>query len=237
MPAFSFKQFSLYHDSSSMKIGTDAVLLGAYVKIQRETRVLEVGCGCGVISFMMAQSAQNLSDIHFSAIDIDFSSIEEAKLNLTNFPYPTNLTFTQISLQNFILHQKSETFDLIVSNPPFFVNSLKSPNSIRSNARHSEMLTFEELAQAAFFLLTQNGRMVVIIDFLSFSLFQKAMTSVGLFVYKILYIHTTSDFKPTRVILEISKRKGLPLEISKISVPSKEFSELTKDFYLGVSSN
>jgi tRNA1Val (adenine37-N6)-methyltransferase len=164
MSAFRFKRFTLNHDKSTMKIGTDAVLLAAFADAAAETSVLDIGCGCGVVAFCVAQQLvlQGLSPEVYG-IDPDADSIAEAQANAAAFPLlpADHFHFIPEKIQEFSV---TTSFDLIVSNPPFFNDSLKPTAAGRLRSRHRDFqLPFEELLQNVCRLLDKNGRFVLIL--------------------------------------------------------------------------
>ncbi|MBR1627416.1 MAG: methyltransferase [Bacteroidales bacterium] len=160
---FRCKQFSLNHSNSSMKIGTDAVILSSYVsetlKANTVKSVLDIGTGCGIIALCMAQTFDKAK---ITAIDIDEKSIKEAEYNFTNNAFFDRMDALCMSVQDFA-DKTCLKFDLIISNPPFFTSSLQSPDIRRTNARHNITLSLEDLAKATFELLSDKGFIAVIL--------------------------------------------------------------------------
>ena len=144
---FRFKQFSVEDDQSSMRIGTDAILLGAWAEVKSAKNILEIGTGCGVIALMMAQR----SSANITAIDIHKDSVEQATVNFRSSPWTERLTSLNISCKEFACTSEKD-FDLVISSPPFFSKSLKSPYGGRNLARHDDTLTIDELFDAVFML-------------------------------------------------------------------------------------
>ena len=128
---FQFKHFAIKQDKCAMKVGTDGVLLGAWTKTPNGN-ILDIGCGSGLISLMIAQRNQNAK---IEAIDIDENAFLEANENISNSPWKDIVNSFNTSLQNFISDKK---YSLIVSNPPFFVNATKAENISKNLARHTE---------------------------------------------------------------------------------------------------
>ena len=125
---FHFKKFDLAHERSTLKIGTDAVLLAALTQVDSAQTVLDIGCGCGVIAFCLAQKlSENQVVPSIVGIDVDADSIAEARENAERFPLLpySSFHFEQVSLQDFANQQDAGQFDLIVSNPPYFHDDLK----------------------------------------------------------------------------------------------------------------
>lgn len=164
MPPFRFKRFTLNHDRSTMKIGTDAVLLAAFADVATETRLLDIGCGCGVVAFCVAQqlTLQGLSPEVYG-IDPDADSIAEAQANAVTYPLlpADHFHFVKGRIQDF----SAETpFDLIVSNPPYFNDSLKPAAAGRLKSRHRDFqLPFGELLHSVCRMLDADGRFVLIL--------------------------------------------------------------------------
>ena len=155
---FRFKQFTVAHDRSTMKVGTDAVLLGAWSNVENATSFLDIGTGCGVIALMLAQRTASSAYIH--AVEPDHESSLQAAENFENSPWPERLFIRHTSIQTF---NPSLKYDVIVSNPPFFNKSLHPPDKRRGYARHTSSLSFSDLIQAVDRLLTSDGRLNIIL--------------------------------------------------------------------------
>lgn len=227
--SFRFKQFNVSNVRSAQKVGTDGVLLGAWVSLSgSDRRVLDVGTGTGVIALMMAQRAP---EAVIAAIDIDFDSVEEATANFIASPWPERLLAMEAPFQ-----QMTGRFDLIVSNPPFFIDSLKAPDSRRSAARHTDTLTHRDLLDNAARLLSDTGRLAVIYPATEAEMFAGEALSSGLFPSRICKVSTKDGNPPKRFLMELSREKKEPL-IEKLSIMrdgdySAEYKAVTSDFYL-----
>ncbi|MCM1034521.1 MAG: methyltransferase [Paludibacter sp.] len=159
--SFRFKQFYVEDSDCAMKVGTDGVLSGAWTPIpptRPPYNVLDIGTGSGLIALMIAQRCP---EAYITAIDIDADAIGQSKHNFANSRWSNRLTARHLSLQQLAL--TSERFDLIVSNPPYFKNSLKAPDPQRTLARHTDSLTYEQLLQGAKQLLTPQGCLSLIL--------------------------------------------------------------------------
>jgi tRNA1Val (adenine37-N6)-methyltransferase len=179
---FHFKTFSLAHEKSTLKIGTDSVLLASVIPVNKATTILDIGTGCGVIAFCLAYKrslVNHSTDIEMvtgapsvlchesriTGIDIDADSIIEAQENRANFPVYAGqkLDFFHTSLQDFAINASS-SYDLIVSNPPYFSSSLKPDNPRHLRSKHrDENLTFKELFHGVCRLLSQEGYFYMIL--------------------------------------------------------------------------
>ena len=154
---FHFKHFSLYHHRSTMKVGTDAVLLGRWVEVRATDYVLDIGTGCGILPLMLAQKGV----AHVDAVDIDEASFEEAK---TNFEASQWRDLLQAYCTNIVDFQTDKRYDLIVSNPPFFSRSYKCEADRKNRARHTdESLPYASLCQEVGRLLKADGRFALVL--------------------------------------------------------------------------
>lgn len=177
--AFRFKQFTVEDDRSTMRIGTDAILLGAWAEPGPAKSILEIGTGCGVISMMLAQKSDALID----AIDIDEESVKQAGSNFLQSPWSEKLHAHSISLQDFISTSKQK-YDLIFTNPPFFIDSLPSPDARKNRARHTTNLSRQELLAGIKQLLKKDGFFLVIFPPETSRKFSVLAESAGLFIQK-----------------------------------------------------
>lgn len=230
---FRFKQFAVDHDRSSMKVGTDAVLLGAWCDVGGAHRVLDVGTGCGVIALMVAQRTPGSCRIH--AIDIDQASVSEARGNFERSPWAARLTAQSIDLNCY--SGEGELFDLMVTNPPFYVEDVLPPNAVRSAARHTHSLSFDQLMQAAWRLLTAEGTIALITPVEARDAVTQAATFAGLHLSRLTTVHSTHAGPAKRLLWQWSKQPCLTQrETLTIHRPDGQFTEhyctLCRDFYL-----
>ncbi len=231
---FKFKQFEVYQSDSAMKIGTDGVLIGAWASVKNRTKILDIGSGTGLISLMLAQR-NNSANI--TAIDIDENSVKQSQYNFKISPWADRLLCKHISFQNFS-NATTEKYDLIVSNPPFFSTGIESPSKSRAMARHNYNLSFEQLLYGVDKIISDDGEFVVILPTNSFEKFSQEAVKVNLYVNKILNIFPTPNKDSVRVIASFVRIKteitteNLIIEVNGRHNYSKEYTELTKDFYL-----
>lgn len=158
---FKCKEFSLNHTLSSMKVGTDAILLSSLAERNHKKHILEIGTGCGIISLAMAQFNQ---EAKITAIDVDEESILQAQDNFLKSKWSERLIAEHISLQDFA--QKPENhkqYDFIISNPPYFVNSLQANTAKRTFARHTDKLPFSDFVNCSLKLATPDAKICVIL--------------------------------------------------------------------------
>lgn len=233
-PYFQFKQFTVYHDQCAMKVGTDGVLLGAWAKVYSDStiKVLDIGTGTGLISLMLAQRNKN---IDIDAIDIDNNAIKQATENIKNSPFGSQINCYNLSLQDFA--KKNNKYDLIVSNPPFFNQSLKSPKQNRTLARHTDSLFIEELIELSSLLLSEKGRFSMIYPYENKDQILSLANTNNLFPCRITEVYPTPTSKPKRILVELSKEyfstetNQLTIEIDR-HVYSPDFIKLVRDYYL-----
>ena len=178
MEPFRFQHFALCHEASTQRIGTDSVLLAAVMPLRDVHTVLDIGCGCGVVGFCIADRLRRagVKDVTLTGIDIDEASVLEAQGNAARFPNQEGVQFEfrQMSLQQRVLQVERKRYDLIVSNPPFFVSSLKPADARRRQARHTDgTLSFRELVDGVVSLLAPSGLFGVILPAKEFADFEK----------------------------------------------------------------
>jgi tRNA1Val (adenine37-N6)-methyltransferase len=230
---FRFKQFTIHQEHCAMKVGTDGVLLGAWTNIKNCVNILDVGTGSGIIAIMMAQRSN--ANIH--AVEIDVESSIQATENFDICPWHQRLKAVNSSLQDYSLQSKIQ-YDLIVSNPPYFKNSLKSRERLRNTARHTDTLSYETLIESSIKLLTPNGRLAVILPYVEGSLFIVEATKRGLFCIRKTNVKSIPNTPIIRLLMEFSQKPMpfnedfLVIGTGKHEQYSEKYKELTKDFYL-----
>ena len=159
---FHFKKFSVLQDQCAMKVGTDSVLLGAWSSLKHAPKsILDIGAGTGVLALIMAQrSSAEIID----ALEIDAEAYEQCVYNFENSDWGDRLFCYHAALKDFTV-EIEDSYDLIISNPPFFTDNFKSGNEARDKARFEEALPFEQLLNSASKLLTKSGQLNVVIPF------------------------------------------------------------------------
>lgn len=198
---FRFKQFSVEDANCPMKVGTDSVLLGSWAKFEDSLLILDIGTGCGLLALMAAQQSQ----VDIVAIDIDPKAIETAESNFKLSLWPDRLRAQCIGLQEFLETFTTPAFDHIVTNPPFFINSLKAPVAERSNARHTDLLSFEMLASASDRLLKPEGKLSLVLPVKEGRLFTEIAKENHLFLTASLIIIPKTGKPANRMLLQFEK--------------------------------
>ena len=228
---FQFKQFTIHQQRSAMKVGTDGVLIGAWASVRVNDRtILDIGTGTGLIALMLAQRNPEAEVV---AVEIDSESAAQARDNVAASPWSDRVIVEECAVQDFVSDLK---FDLIVSNPPYFVDSQKCPDGSRNTARHTDTLSFSELMKAAERLLAPDGRFAVIVPA------ESAMSVIAagnMHLVRRCDVRTKPSAQPKRVMLEFSPRfEGAALR-EELTIGdgtnggySPEYVALTRDFYL-----
>jgi tRNA1Val (adenine37-N6)-methyltransferase len=224
--SFQFKQFSVSHESSSMKVGTDAVLLGAFIQTEKQEKILEVGTGCGVVALMLAQKGNRVL-----AIDIHAPSVEEAQQNFSNSIFAPLLIADEI---DFFKLQAPVKFDRIVSNPPFFQNSLQAPDEARNAARHAVNDWVKRFWERVRKL---TGRVNVIIPVEVFDEWKRESELSNFFLVKKCEVFSRTDKPAIRFILEFYRIEQQLEESSLVLINedgsrTKEYGEFASSYYL-----
>ena len=221
-PFFQFKQFTIRHDKCAMKVGTDGVLLGAWAGTESCSRILDVGTGTGLIALMLAQRSKAVVD----AIDIDADACLQAQENAESSLFAGRINVFHL-------------YGLIVSNPPYFVDSLKCPNLHRNTARHTDTLTLEDLLQYSRKLLAPQGRIALILPYDQKDRLTDCIQTQNLFLSKEVSVIPVPDAQPKRLLAELTSEPPaspafsdrLTIEIARHRY-TDEYINLTKDFYL-----
>lgn len=231
---FDFKKFSIKQDKCAMKVGTDAVLLGAWIKPNGSKTILDIGTGTGVISLMLAQK----SPAKIKAIDIDKESTEQASLNVSGSNYKDQIEVENISIQD-LAKESHQKFDLIVTNPPYFIDSYKSHEVTRTIARHSDSLPFEELIDSVTKLLDFKGKFCMILPKNEAAIFRKMAELKGLYLSKLLRIRTKPEKESEKRHLMQFEFKETEFSESTLVIEENEsrnytqaYKDFTKDYYL-----
>ena len=230
--SFHFKQFAIHQDKCAMKVGTDAVLLGSWVQTGKASSILDIGTGSGVIALMLAQKCNTLID----AIDIDETAYLQSSQNFKTSAWSNRLKSLHLSLQEFSkVHDGN--YDLIVTNPPYFHHASKPAEESRLNARHHDLLTFDELLAGVRKLLKTDGRFFVILPCKEGLEFLDKAQRIELFCNHILRIKTKADKNEKRLIMEFGFHFGV-MEEKEIIIQeedgsfTQDYIDLTRDYYI-----
>ncbi|RQM76982.1 tRNA1(Val) (adenine(37)-N6)-methyltransferase [Aeromonas jandaei] len=154
---FTFKQFHINHDRCAMKVGTDGILLGAWAPVEQARRVLDIGSGSGLIALMLAQRSR--SDCQIDGVELDSDAVIQARENVADSPWADRVTITESAVQGY----QADPYDLIVSNPPYFMAGQSFSDPARAMARHTGALDSHALLAACDRLLAPNGEVALVL--------------------------------------------------------------------------
>lgn len=258
---FTFRQFVVYDDRCAMKVGTDGVLLGAWAQLCADSlahqakdcesplistknplcapRVLDVGCGCGLVALLLAQ---RFPETHIVALEIDPQAAEQAAENVARSPFARQI---DVHCVDFLDENRCASlvdagaFDAIVSNPPFFEETLLAPDALRAQARHTATgLTFARLTARAARLLRPGGSLEVIVPKSAQDRFHAAAADAGCSLVRVTDVQTVARKAPKRVLLHFVKGAA-PAHVERDTLillcdgqRSVQYTELCREFYL-----
>lgn len=233
---FQFKQFRIEQQHAAMRVGTDGVLLGSWCRTDRYKQALDIGCGTGLLSLMLAQRNPGLSIL---AIDIDDGALKDTLLNFERSPWADRLQAQQADL-NCFASETTRRFDLIVCNPPYFSRAIKPASIERRLARHTETLSFDQLAHHVSDLLSEQGAFSVILPASEERSFCSLASWHRLFVARITRVRASPDRSPVRVLIEFKREAVLEqddeliVETGQRHTYTDRFKQLVSDFYLNI---
>ncbi len=230
---FDFKHFRIYHDRCAMKVGTDAVLLGAWAGVEGAHRALDVGCGSGVISLMVAQRAEQ---VEVRGIDIDAEAVDQARENAEASLFADRVSFCCEDVRKYDSDRK---YDCILCNPPFYTEDTLPPDSLRCVARNTSSLPFSDLILNVKRLLAEHGQFHVILPTVAEPQFTALCAKSGLCLKRQCKVKTTIRKSPKRTLCTYSndicqEAQFEELVLMENGQRTTAFSQLTNDFYLDV---
>lgn len=245
MSKFQLKQFTVNQDRCAMKIGTDAVLLGAWCPIDNNPfSILDIGAGTGILSLMLAQrsnaehsSLKGEQAQQIDAIEIDEDAFEQCVENFESSPWSDRLFCYHAGLDEFV-EEPEDVYDIIISNPPFYSEDYKTESEQRDLARFQDALPFEDLVEAASILLSENGIFSVIIPYKEETKFIGLAKECNLFPFKITRVKGTQTTEIKRSLVAFSFTKKEKIESDELVIETSrhqytdDYIALTKDFYL-----
>ncbi|MCB5227051.1 methyltransferase [Alishewanella sp. 16-MA] len=231
---FQCKQFTIAHQHCAMKVGTDALLLGAWARLPAKGAMLDIGAGSGILSLMLAQRSQGKQAI--TAIELDAAAAAQAADNVQHSPWPLAITVIKGDI---LTYQSTQRYALIVSNPPFFQAALPSIDPLRQQARHTDSLPFSALLQQAATLLSPEGEFCLVLPAVSQPAFDAAATEGGWHCLRRCAVQSKAN-KPVSRYLQswriAGKRQAVELSSLLIHAEngtySAEYRALLRDFYL-----
>jgi tRNA1Val (adenine37-N6)-methyltransferase len=231
---FNFKQFSINQSGNVFRVGTDGVLLGAWVDTAEVSSVLDIGTGTGLLALMMAQ---RIPDACITAIEPDQESFLCATENIRRSAWSATIDLRNWSLSEY-RQENPARFDLIITNPPFFASSLQNRDQQKANFRHSSSLPHEEIISFAAEYLSDNGRLSLILPYAEGNVFIAGAAIAGLFCSRMTRVRALPGSPVNRLLLGFSRKSGSsPVKILTTGHPAhggytSDYKELTKEFYL-----
>ncbi len=237
MKPFKFKEFTVHQDKTAMKIGTDAVLLGAWCDLNNyPDTILDIGSGTGVISLMLAQRC-NATTIE--AIEIDELAYEQSVENFERSDWGDRLFCYHGDFNELIeeIQEEEETYDLIISNPPFYTDDYKSEDESRNKARFSESLPFNQLIEGTSKILSNQGIFAIIIPFKEEQNFVDLAKENNLHLKRVCHVKGNSNTEIKRSLLEFTLEENKPIKEELVIEKERHqytdaYINLTKGFYL-----
>ncbi|MDX7989135.1 methyltransferase [Xenorhabdus sp. 12] len=245
---FTFKQFFVGHDKCAMKVGTDGVLLGAWAPVYNRKRCLDIGCGSGLISLMIAQRTKENTVI--DAVELDELAAMQAVDNVKQSPWPSRIKVYQQDIHDFTqqigqphvnredAQEKNHArYDLIVSNPPYFAPAVACRDEARNQARYTESLTHQGLLECVQKLITPSGLFCVVLPYDIGEFFEKMALNLGWFTHYRVNIRDRKDKPLHRLLLGLSRQDQQDPQIHELALRavdgsySDEFRQLVTDFY------
>ncbi|APZ46343.1 tRNA (adenine-N(6)-)-methyltransferase [Polaribacter reichenbachii] len=234
---FKFKDFSVNQDKTAMKIGTDGVLLGAWCTVDfYPDSILDIGSGTGVVALMLAQRSDAMT---IDAVELDENAYEQSVENFEQSDWGDRLYCYNGTFQEFAdeIAEEEETYDLVISNPPFYTDDFESQDKARNKARFTSALSFDDLIVGVVKILSKNGKFTTIIPYKEEKNFINLANEKGLFLNRVCQVQGNPTSEIKRSLLEFSfddidiKKEHLIIEIERHQY-TEDYNNLTKDFYL-----
>ena len=217
-----------------MKINTDGVLLGALADADNPQTILDIGTGTGVIALMLAQRFANAK---VDAVEIDQLATETASRNFENSPFNDHLAVHPLGFVEFFDLYPNKKYDLIVSNPPFYINSLKSPQESKQLAKHADKDFFEKLICVVSNHLNSNGLLCLILPIDTAELIKKLAEKANLRLQKIIKISSFENSEPHRLIVYLGFNQTSPVTrkfviYKSVTNYSEEYTKLLQPYFI-----
>jgi len=230
---FKFKKFTIHQKHAPFKVTTDSVLLGAWADLNGCRCILDIGAGTGILSLMAAQR----SEAQIVALEPDPGAFMQAGLNISASPWHERITLLHMAVQDYF-PGNDLLFDTIITNPPFFVDSLPNPEPAKARARHSLTLDHGELVTAALRLMSDEGTLQLVLPVNEAEILTAMAAEAGLYCRRRLSVRPTPSLPPARILMTLGRVRGsneestLVIEKGGRHNYSDEYVSLTKDFYL-----
>lgn len=230
---FCFKKFNIHQDLCAMKVGTDSVLLGAWATLPQEGRILDIGAGTGILSLMAAQRTAAF----ITAIEIEPNAARQARYNIQESVWNERISVVEGNFTQWVT-ATSDTFDCIISNPPFFEQSLLSPDDRRTRARHTTMLTYKDIFELSRNIISTTGHLAMIIPYDLYNSINKTAMLYGWGATRMTKVCTTPRKTAKRALCQWQRNYYGNCHETTLYLRSadgeysEEYKHLTADFYL-----
>jgi tRNA1Val (adenine37-N6)-methyltransferase len=233
--AFKFRQFTVSHENSAMKVGTDSVLLGCLAVNKQAQHALDIGTGSGLLALMMAQQ----SDAQIKAVEINQEACIDASFNFKHSSWANRIELFNQPIQTFCENKYLNYFDWILSNPPYFEEeeNFEIQTDSRKTARQNTSLSFKDLLAAIAYLLHSNGMAAMVLPCTVAAAIKPQIAEHQLFIRQEIAVHSFSHHAPKRTILVLQKNKIEPIYSQFViyqenKTYTEAYYQLTKEFYL-----
>jgi tRNA1Val (adenine37-N6)-methyltransferase len=232
--SFHFKTFTIHQQKTAFKVGTDSVILGAWADINDSKTLLDVGTGTGLLALIMASKFPKIT---ITAVELDAESAAEAEQNFKESSFHHRIKIVCEDFKSWVKSQAPNSFDAIISNPPYFHNDLKNPDHRKAAARHTSSLNFNELAEGVSLLLDNHGLFYIILPAEQFDSFSQCALAANLYPSKKLYIKNKPSGTIIRIAACFAKSENKIIE-SALCIRnddhqySADYIHLTKDLYI-----
>ncbi|WP_026775362.1 tRNA1(Val) (adenine(37)-N6)-methyltransferase [Polaribacter sp. Hel_I_88] len=234
---FQFKEFTVHQDKTAMKVGTDGVLLGAWCTLDNfPDTILDIGSGTGVIGLMLAQRSDAMT---IDVVEVDENAYEQTVANFEESDWGDRLYCYNSTFQNFAdeIAEEEETYDLIVTNPPFYTDEFETESDARNKARFTSSLSFLELITGVVKILSSDGKFAIVIPYKEEENFINLAKEQHLIINRICRVQGNETSEVKRVLMEFSfhsteiNSEHLIIEKERHQY-TEAYINLTKDFYL-----
>lgn len=232
---FHVKPFSLSHHKSSMRVGTDAMLLGLFIDASNCINALEIGTGSGIISLLIASSHKTTID----AIDIDSESVRETEINFKKSPFHYRLKAIEADFKDFAISY-SGNYDIIFSNPPFFINDFRPEDELRKVARHTDSLSYKQICEGSIKLLQPSGKLYLVLPFDESRVFLELAKDSGLKLQRQQLVIPKRSLAPNRINMQLGFEEASQIVTEKFIIReddgnfTNQYIEYLKDYYIGL---
>lgn len=231
---FTFKQFQIDDTGCGMPVSTDGILLGAWTEVPDNGHLLDIGCGSGLLSLMLAQRYKALN---IYSLDIDHKAIQATKKNVANSLWAERISIVQDDILNWAYRQESASFSSIVCNPPYFTSGRLARNQSRAIARHTEHLDFSSLMQVTSYLLNEEGLASFILPFKEAQQCIAFAKEQMLFLQRVCEVKATDRKPVSRLLFTLGKQSVDSVSVQELTIRTNgkytdEYVFITRDFYL-----